>query len=210
MKTTRFRRGFTLIELLVVVAIIALLIAILLPSLSKAREQAKRVLCLTQLKQIITANFEYSVEYNDWVPWRGRTINLPHAMRTGQANLNKTFIEPYLHDRAKMMFCPSRLIEQRHPERVSPNYVDLHVTYQYNNMPSEDINGVWAVTEPNLEKTVSFDRRYGLWSCLTLDVVTSRVWFGHNVRARVSSCRDGEICRCAPHTPGVPGPARST
>ena len=44
------KRGFTLIELLVVVAIIAVLIAILLPSLSRAKESAKRAVCLTNLK----------------------------------------------------------------------------------------------------------------------------------------------------------------
>jgi prepilin-type N-terminal cleavage/methylation domain-containing protein len=45
-------RGFTLIELLVVVSIIALLVSILLPALSKAREQARRVMCSTRLKQL--------------------------------------------------------------------------------------------------------------------------------------------------------------
>lgn len=52
--------GFTLIELLVVVAIIALLIAILLPSLGQAKERAKTVQCLSNLKQMGNAAFMYA------------------------------------------------------------------------------------------------------------------------------------------------------
>jgi prepilin-type N-terminal cleavage/methylation domain-containing protein len=56
-------KGFTLIELLVVVAIIALLISILLPSLAGAREQAKQVKCGTQLKQI-GLSLQYCMDEN--------------------------------------------------------------------------------------------------------------------------------------------------
>ena len=55
-------RAFTLIELLVVVAIIALLISILLPSLKEAREQGKRALCLANMRSIGQASHAYSTE----------------------------------------------------------------------------------------------------------------------------------------------------
>ncbi len=59
------RAGFTLIELLVVVAIIAVLISILLPSLNNARKQAKRMLCSTRLAEIGKAALMYAHENND-------------------------------------------------------------------------------------------------------------------------------------------------
>lgn len=84
--------GFTLIELLVVVAIIASLMAILLPSLSRARENARNAVCLNNLRQMGVADMMYADENNDWaVPVRwvingvATTWNHNNAFR---ANMN--------------------------------------------------------------------------------------------------------------------------
>jgi prepilin-type N-terminal cleavage/methylation domain-containing protein len=89
------RRGFTLIELLVVIAIIALLIAILLPSLGKARELANRVTCAANCRGIVQSLIVYAQENNLQYPsvippTSGSYTALPTAPAASQTTPDKT------------------------------------------------------------------------------------------------------------------------
>ena len=65
------QRGFTLVELLVVIGIIALLISILLPSLNRAREAARRVKCLSNMRQLVSAMYMFTQDHGGVMPANG-------------------------------------------------------------------------------------------------------------------------------------------
>jgi prepilin-type N-terminal cleavage/methylation domain-containing protein len=74
----RHKTGFTLVELLVVIGIIAVLIGILLPALSKARQQAARTACAAQMRDICNAIANYAAENKGFLPeYEGYSRNVP-------------------------------------------------------------------------------------------------------------------------------------
>ncbi|MFQ6036716.1 MAG: type II secretion system protein [Sedimentisphaerales bacterium] len=94
------RKGFTLIELLVVIAIIALLVAILMPTLQRAKRQAKAVACQSNLHQWAIVFKMYAGE-NDGYFWSG------DMRRGGWKQYCWIYpLQPYYHDEAKIRFCP--------------------------------------------------------------------------------------------------------
>ncbi len=100
-------RGFTLIELLVVISIIALLLAILLPALKKARFHAEMLQCLSNQRQIVTAAVAYAVDAEDYMPGNVRFDktydSLPYRWNTYY------FTDPFLPYLVTMDFviCPN-------------------------------------------------------------------------------------------------------
>lgn len=77
------RRGFTLIELLVVTALIMLLTSMLVPSLSSAREKARQVVCLSNLKSLAQVAIEYGLENNDAIPGSPLTSGMHFTQTPG-------------------------------------------------------------------------------------------------------------------------------
>jgi prepilin-type N-terminal cleavage/methylation domain-containing protein len=133
------RTAFTLVELLVVIGIIAVLIAILLPALTKAREAANRTVCLSNVRQVYTAYHLYAGMYDDYVPIGHHfSKQYSYVVRDHGVNRNSLFGLLYnagLMNPPKAFYCPTgipRLDEPTNPWPPPPDGTDATLNTRLN------------------------------------------------------------------------------
>ncbi len=146
------RKKFTLIELLIVIAIIAILAAMLLPALNKAREAVKRISCISNVKSLVLASNLYADDYSDCFPSYKMNLGAADTFSNGWMQ----GLVPYLKIRntgilVKTAFeCPSR--------KAAPSgYWHLHFSINPTAAPSK--SATYAASAPNWNSSSPVYRR---------------------------------------------------
>ena len=179
---SRRRPGFTLIELLVVVAIIALLVSILIPSLQHARELGRRALCMSNLHHIGLAmqmyandNKGYSVRcYADGVDARigyaAWASDAEYGGLPGPLGLGLLMRDGYLSEDGYILFCPS----QRHGSHIYDGVVGWNNWGEATN-PNEGYIGQAAFV------VIGYFTRYSQKLDEKVKAITGDMWYaGHH------------------------------
>lgn len=156
--------GFTLVELLVVVTIMVILIAMMLPALSKAKDAAVRVQCASNQQHVALALYNYAADNRGRLPTRNpkNGYGYPHQMRrvnNGPYDLAEPFINPYLGN-AAILFCPSLTSGQ---PKLEPDLTkNAWSASQYHVYPRPTF---WRVPLPDYRMISTIRGRAPLWSC---------------------------------------------
>jgi len=177
-------RSFTLVELLVAIAIIALLAAMLLPALSRAKEKARAAFCLNNLKQWGTATHLYTVENDDFLPPDGSPNPSDTATNVGwYIQLPAVLGLPRYHDQPwrkdpnadpgrSVWICPSN------PRRSNGNNL-------FHYCLNENVNGTGAANQPRRLATVPHPARVvWLFDSKNLPAVGSWSYVHTNLHSR--------------------------
>jgi len=145
----RWRAGFTLVELLVVIAIIAILAAMLMPALSRAREMARRTSCLNNVRQIGLGLILYAEDYRGFYPLSN------DWMRTGdEPGIQTALVYPRYITQLEVFLCPSN----RALRAPQPADAALGGSYPYMGIELarfEDILALFGPSPPRPLRTAS-------------------------------------------------------
>ncbi len=168
--------GVTLIELLVVVAIIAVLVAILLPSLSKARNRAKLLVCMNVQKGIGSAFLMYANDNNDMLP------DIYNPASPGSPLSMRSFLWNYVGREPKAFLCPSDQGGWGTPEGPQGCFKKRGTSYAFNNAINWTYDGKFVSIQfwqyPS-RRFVIFDTNWG-WhrqQAYDLDAISLNVLF---------------------------------
>ena len=142
------KSAFTLIELLVVIAIIAILAAILFPVFARARENARRSSCQSNLKQIGLGVLQYTQDYDEFYPmgtWQYNGTSAPEV-RWSQS------IQPYVKS-TQLFMCPSNPNNDQVTSAAVGPYPAINISYAANSHIMRPFNGLPTVNLAYIDQT---------------------------------------------------------
>ncbi len=176
--TMKGKHGFTLIELLVVIGVIAVLLAILLPSLGLARMQAKRVVSTSNMRQIGLAVELYTEDNRGFFPETSHGLNAGHDIR--QRSWLFT-LQPYVGDVNEIRVCPADPRRQDRLEHgtasyIMNEYIAVDAVDPFGRRQGKSFRNKYKLKRPDNTIT-TFVGADDLSPSLTSDHTHSRLWF---------------------------------